>query len=304
MADAVNSPNPQAVRDFLRQSHPALLVQGLLLYGLGAAIARYLGVSVRPAPYLAGQVIVLALQVGAHHLEGHFAAPRLTFEPEASNSKLGAKTFGRGSLYAAIGAYGCAAIVTSLLIATGELELTGSVIVILGALAGVAYSVPPVHLKHSGYGELLAAVSVSILIPTFAFLLQADQPHRLVFITAAPLTSFTFAALLIEQLTTYGRDAAHDRRGLMLRLGWETGMRAHDTAVLIGFAIQVTLLFLGFPRRVALGGLLGAPLGAALVWYVGKIREGAAPRWTALRLGSRGLVGLMTYLSLSGYLLS
>ena len=212
--------------------------------------------------------------------------------------------FDRGSLYAAIGAYGFAAIVTSLLLAAGEIGLTGGVVVLLGALAGSAFSLPPLRLKYSGYGELLAAVCISILIPVFAFLMQADQLHRLVFMTAAPLASFTFAALLIEQLTTYGRDVAHDRRGLMLRLGWQTGMQAHDAALLVGFAMQVTLLFLGFPRRVALGGLLGVPLGAALAWYLARIREGTSPRWTALRLGSRGLLGLMTYMSLSGYLLS
>lgn len=296
--------DPQAVRDFLGQTHPILLVQGLLLYGLGAAVASYLGFSVRPVPYLAGQVIVLALQVGAHYLEGHFAAAHLTFNPGLRNETVGETAPDRWSLYAAVGAFGSAAIVTSLLVAAGELGLTGSLVIILAAVAGVAFSLPPLRLKYSGYGELLAAVGLSVLIPAFAFLLQTDQVHRLVFMTAAPLTCFTFAALLIDQLANYGRDQFRDEGGLMLRLGWETGMRIHDTALLVGFAIQVMLIYLGFPRRVALGGLLGVPLGFALIWYLGKIREGTPPRWTALRLGSRGLVGLMTYLSLSGYLLS
>lgn len=299
----MTKPGPHARRQFLLQSHPALLLHGALLYALGAAIASYLGINVRPWPYLAGQAAVLALQAGAHYLDAFYGLPQAQTLPN-SRTQAPAQIPRRWSLYAAAGAFGTASIAVTALLASGELGPADGVLIGLGALAAVAFGSPPLRLKESGYGEVLASVATAVLIPTFAFILQADQVHRLPFMTAAPLACFTFAALLIEQLRTYSRAVKLKRGGLMFNLGWKWGMRVHDSALVVGFALQLAWLFSAFPQRVALGGLLGLPLALTLIWYLGRIRDGAPPRWTALRLGSQGLVGLMTYLNLSGYLLS
>lgn len=299
----MTGPGPHAARQFLLRSQPALLLQGTLLYALGAVIASYLGIDVRPWPYLAGQATVLALQAGAHFLDAFYGAAHPQTLANGRAQAL-AQVPRRWWLYGAAGAFGSASIAASALLVSGELGAADGALIGLGALAAVAFGVPPLRLKESGYGELLASVATAVLIPAFAFILQTDQVHRLPFMTAAPLTCFTFAALLVEQLRTYSRALKLQRGGLMFHLGWKRGMRVHDGALVVGFALQFAWLLSGFPRRVALGGLLGLPLALTLIWYLGRIRAGAPPRWTALRLGSQGLVGLMTYLNLSGYILS
>ncbi len=286
-----------------------LLLQGLLLYGLGAAIARYLGITVRPLPYLAGQVIVLALQVAAHYLTGFYAIPgdRIDRAPDrrpGPDSEREPSPPARWFLYVAMAAFGIAAVTASLLLAADSLPLPAAVLGAVGAVAAVAYAVPPLRLETSGYGELLAAFCTAVLIPSFSFSIYTAEIHRLLPLTTAPLACFTFAALIAHQLPEYGRDVRVEHRRLMVRLGWRRALRVHDGAVVLGLALQVALLLLGFPRRVAWGGLLGVPLAVAVIWYLRRIRQGTPPRWTVLRVSSQGLAGLMTYLSLMGYLLS
>lgn len=305
----MSQPSESTLRALLLQSQPTLLLHGVLLYGLGAAIARYLGFTVRPLPYLAGQVIVLSLQIGAHYLTEFYAIPGQGIDrkdnrgsdPEAEGP---VTPPARWLLYIAVAAFSIAAVTASLLLAGGALPFPAAVIAAVGSVAAVGYAVPPLRLETSGYGELLAAFCTAVLIPTFSFSLLTAETHRLLPLTAAPLAGFTFAALLAHQLPNYGDDVRHDRGRLMVRLGWRRALSVHDGAVILGLLLQVALLLLGFPRRVAWGGLLGIPLAAALIWYLRRIRQGAPARWMLLRVSSQGLAGLMTYLSLTGYLLS
>lgn len=303
----MNQPSESTLRPLLLQSQPALLLHGLLLYGLGAAIARYLGFTVGPVPYLAGQVIVLALQVGAHYLMAFYAIPGQGMDRGGSYGEgveEGPAPPARWLLYTAVAAFAIAAVTASLLVASSSLPPPAAIIGAIGAVAAVAYAVPPLRLETSGYGELLAAFCTAVLIPSFSFSLHTAETHRLLPLTTTPLACFTFAALLAHQLPSFGRDSKGRRKRLMVRLGWQRALHVHDGALILGLALQGALLLLGFPRRVAWGGLLGIPLAAALIWYLRRIRQGAPARWTLLRISSQGLAGLMTYLSLTGYLLS
>ena len=72
------APEMPAWRDFrlfVRLTRPHFLLGGVLLYGLGAAIAHYQGYSIDPGLYFLGQLLVTLLQLMTHYLnEYHDAA--------------------------------------------------------------------------------------------------------------------------------------------------------------------------------------------------------------------------------------
>jgi 1,4-dihydroxy-2-naphthoate octaprenyltransferase len=62
------------ILDFLRLSRPLFLLGGILLYALGAGIARFLGFQVAWDLYILGQGWVIAMQLATHYLNEYFDA--------------------------------------------------------------------------------------------------------------------------------------------------------------------------------------------------------------------------------------
>ncbi len=300
----------QPLRALLRQSKPLALLGGAVLYALGASILRYLGRPVDAALYLQGQGLVTALQLAAHFLLACFAPPKPS-PPQEDPSHNGREAepdrplpASTPAFRAAVTCLAFAGTVASLLLMQGRLPLTATIVLAMGTLVAVFYGAPPLRLVSSGYGEVLAAVIMAGLVPTFAFALQTEDLHRLLLMATAPLVALYFALAIALELPSYATDLKHGERTLMVRIGWERAMRLHDAALALA-ALFVLLAYLnGFPRRVAYGALIAAPLALAQAWQMGRIRQGYPPRWQLLRYGAVTLFGLTLYLELVGFFLS
>ncbi len=296
------------LRTLLRQSKPLALLGGIMLYALGASVLRYLGRPVDAGLYLQGQGLVTALQLAAHFLLACFAPPKPSPPAEAPshNGREAEKTLpiSTPTFRAAITCLAFVGTVASLLLMQGRLPLTATIVLAMGTLLAVFYGAPPLRLASSGYGEVLAAVVVAGLLPTFAFALQTGDLHRLLLMATAPLMALYFALAIALELPSYAADLKHGERTLMVRIGWERAMRLHDAALALA-ALFVLLAYLnGFPRRVVLGALIAAPLALAQAWQMARIRQGYPPRWQLLRYGAVALFGLTLYLELVGFFLS
>jgi 1,4-dihydroxy-2-naphthoate octaprenyltransferase len=155
----------------------------------------------------------------------------------------------------------------------------------------------------TGYGELAAALVIAGLTPTFAYVLQTGELHRLLLMSTVPLIALCFAMIIVFELPDYATDVKYGKRNLMVRLGWSAAMRAHDVAIafaLISFAIAFSF---GLPSRVSLGALIVVPLAGAQMWQLSRIRQGYPPKWTALTFSALALFAIAAYLELAGYLL-
>jgi hypothetical protein len=60
---------------FIRLTRPVFLLAAFLLYGLGAAIAHYLGRPLDVGLYISGQALVTLVQLTAQYLNEYFDAP-------------------------------------------------------------------------------------------------------------------------------------------------------------------------------------------------------------------------------------
>lgn len=304
------SPFSQAVQ-FIRLSRPHFLVGGFLLYALGSSIAGYLGHNVGVSLYLLGQGLVSSLQLGANYLNEYFDV-----NSDLLNNSRSLFTGGSGALeseggldrqialYAAIAALTFAGTIASILVTSQNVDLDAWAVLALAVVGTIGYSLPPVRLVSTGYGELAASFIVAGLVPTFSFALQTGDLHRLLVMSTVPLVALLFAAMIVFDLPDYVADLKAGKETLVVRIGWEAAMRVHGAAVGFAFVTLLMAYLLGLPRQVALGSMIALPLGIAEVWMLWRVRQGDPPRWSLLTSAAVLLFGLSTYLQLAGYWLS
>lgn len=300
----------QQLRLFVRLSRPLFLLGGVLLYALGAAIAAYLGRPIDAALYLVGQAIVTLLQLMAHYLNEYFDADADRENPARTrltggSGALGPEGLPRSvALYAGVIALALATTISTAALITGAFPLLAWPVLLLGFFGAFFHSTPPLRLVSTGYGELAASLVLAGLTPTFAYVLQTGELHRLLLMSTTPLIALCFAMIIVFELPDYATDVKYGKRNLMVRLGWSAAMRAHDVAIvfaLISFGIAFSF---GLPSRVSLGALIVVPLAAAQMWQLNRIRQGYPPRWTSLTFSALALFAIAAYLELAGYLLT
>lgn len=298
------------VRLFIRLTRPHFILGGILLYGLGGAIASHLGHRIDSGSYLLGQLLVTLLQLMTHYLNEYY-------DSDADQSNLNRTRFTGGSgaigpealpkrvaFYSAVISLALATTVASAALVTGSLPLLSWPVLLLGFLGGFYYSVPPPRLVASGYGELLASLVVAALVPIFAYIIQAGDINRLLVMSTTPLIGLCFAMLIVFELPDYAADVRHHKRNLVVRLGWLAAMRAHDIALAFAMLSFAVAFAYGLPRRVAMSALILLPLAAAQIWQLRRIRRGYPPRWNSLTFSALALFAIGAYLELAGYLLS
>jgi len=287
---------------FIQLTRPIFLLGVIVLYALGVGIANYLGVIIDWTVYILGQVWVTLLQLSTQYLNEYFDS--LADQRNINRTFLtgGSGVLGEGklprrvALMAAITCLGILASITVVLISYIALPPEAVLIMILAFLGAFFYSVPPIKLEASGYGELTTTILVAIMVPAYAFILQSGELHRLIAMSAFPLAATHLSMLLAFELPDYANDAKFEKRTLMVRLGWQNGMILHNILVLSAFLLFTIAGLFGYPKFAMLAGLLPLPLGLFQIWQMRRIANGARPNWNALIIGSVALFASMAYL--------
>lgn len=287
---------------FIQMTRPLFLVGGVLLYALGVGISRYLGGTVDWTAYWLGQLWVTLLQLSAHYLNEYYDAIEDQTNRNRTPFSGGSGAVGPGkltrrtALLAAMTTLAILASVTVLLINQVALSPVALLIMVVAFLAAFFYSVPPIRLAGTGYGELTTSVLVAYLVPAYSFVLQEGDLHRLIAMAALPLTVLHLAMLLAFEVPDYANDLKREKRTLLVRLGWQTGMVLHNLLVLIAFFLLALAAAFGLPLSIALPAFLPFPLALLQVWQMRRIAAGAKPNWRALTLNALTLFGATAYL--------
>jgi 1,4-dihydroxy-2-naphthoate octaprenyltransferase len=286
----------------IRLSRPLFLLGGVLVFALGVGIARYLGTPINWGMYFLGQFWVTTLQLAGQYLNEYFDAPQ-----DVQNTNRTPFTGGSGALgpdglprrTALIAAAGCLAVTASLtvlLLSQASLSPTTVLIMVLGFSGAILYSVPPVRLSTTGYGELTTSFLVANLVPAFAFLLQSGELHRLLAMATFPLTLLHLAMMLAFEFPDYATDLRLGKRTLLVRMGWQRAVVLNNILILGAYLTLGLAVVSGLPFYIALPSLITLPLGLLQIWQMRRIAEGARPNWTALTLTAIALFSIMAYL--------
>jgi 1,4-dihydroxy-2-naphthoate polyprenyltransferase len=287
---------------FIRLTRPLFLLGAILLYVLGAGIAHYLGTILDWGLFWIGLVWVLLLQLSAHYLNEYFDAP---FDQENENRTPfsgGSGALGPGklprrtALIAALTVLTFLASLTVLMMSRWRIPALSTSIMGLAFLGAFFYSVPPVALERSGYGELTTSFLVAFLLPGYAFSLQTGEFHRLVAMTGFPLVTLHLAMMVSFEFPDYFSDVKHGKHTLLARIGWQNGILLHNILVLTAFLLVGLALTFKMPVFAALPAFLSLPLGLLQIWQYRRLYVGSKPNWTALTLNGLALFAAMAYL--------
>lgn len=298
---------PRSVRLFIQLSRPIFLVGAALVYGLGAGIARYLGIQIDWGVYLLGQAWVTSLQLSAHYLNEAYDGPVDSQNPQRTLFSGGSGAVGPGKLsrnvpfVAAAITLTITASLTVLLIQFASLSPLIVLIMVLSFLGAVFYSTPPIRLVSTGYGELTTSFLVANLVPAFAFLLQYGEWHRLLGMSTFPLTALHLAMMLAFELPDYATDLKYEKLTMLVRVGWQQGMFLHNILILSGFFILALATLMGMPPAVALPAFIPLLLGLLQIWQMRRISAGGKPNWNTLTLVAVVLFGSVAYLLAYAY---
>jgi 1,4-dihydroxy-2-naphthoate octaprenyltransferase len=286
----------------IRLARPHFLLGGILLFALGAGIGKYLGYPIDWGIYLIGQAWGTLIQLSTHFLNEYFDAEADHENQNRTFFSGGSGAIGPGklprstALYAAIGLLAIVASLTVLIISVDRPSLQTIVFMGLIFFGAFFYAVPPIQLEGTGYGELTTSILVANLVPAFAFSLQTHELHRLVAMATFPLTFLHLSMLLAFEVPDYATDSRFGKRTLLVRLGWQAGMRLHNLLIIAAYIVLALAVLLKMPPLIALPAFLTLPIGLLEIWYMNRIAAGARPNWTALTLTAIVLFAATAYL--------
>jgi 1,4-dihydroxy-2-naphthoate octaprenyltransferase len=286
---------------FIRLTRPVFLLGGILMYALGVGIAHYLGIAIDWTTYILGQGCVTLLQLTAQYLNEYFDFPVDRDNPNRTPFSGGSGVGDdpalpqRTALLAAATCLTIGAVLVVLLYSSHRLNPVIGIILALAFLGSIFYSVPPVRMAGSGYGELAASFLVANLVPAFAFVLQTGSLHRLLAMATFPLTSLHLAMLIAFSFPDYAADLRHEKRTALIRLGWERAMMLHNLLILLAYVLLGLAIVEGMPLRVAWPGFLTLPLGIYQIYRMRQIAAGAPPRFSLLTFTAVSIFALTAY---------
>lgn len=261
------------VRAFARLARLHFLLGGALLYALGALAGGELDLR----GYVLGQAMVTSAQVTAHFVNEYA-------DVEADRQVKNRTWFSGGSGVLTAGALSPqialrAALITTamacgLAIAVATRSLAAAA---LGAASlGVSwlYSLPPVRLLATGWGEVATSVVVAVFVPLIGVWTTGGTPTTGLWWSVAVLFAVHLGMMLAFELPDLDTDRAAGKTVLAVRLGRSAAL----SAMAGSWALAGTIIVLGVVvGDLAAGWLVVPPAvsAAAATWAAAARRNHA-----------------------------
>jgi 1,4-dihydroxy-2-naphthoate polyprenyltransferase len=268
------------VKEFValvKMGRPFILVAGLIAYVLGLSMAYYQLHALEPIKAVMGLLIMVSAIFMAHYANEYAdvdtdSLTRRTWFSGGSGV-LPSEIIPRSwALYAAILFALLSLILTVLSLLTGILPIPGVFIVAMGMLGGWFYSMPPLRLERTVWGELDNALLGGFLMPLIAYVPQTGYIDLKALLILIPIFLAVMVNLLAVHWADRNADAAVGKNTLVVRLGNRT--RAVH-AILTAFIYLSSAGLIGVVAwPVFLAIFLTLPLA---IWAVSKFEQGPLP---------------------------
>ncbi len=261
-----------------------------LTYSFGASIANYLGKPFRTDSFWLGLLAVLLAQMSMSLLSEVF---RLDVEPLAENETRRARIVIRNNaLYISIAALSADAVIAFILFAHQHLSIASFSFLLVSLVLILSYSLPP--FRNRGFGEFILAAHLAYVIPSIAYLLQADETHHFLTLTI-PLTLLAFAYFIVMDFPTFATDRKYNRTTFLTRLGWERVVPLHHIFVLFAYVFFAISPALGLSLSLIWPAFLTLPFAVLQIIQLRNIALGAPANWILLTATALSVFGLTAY---------
>ena len=279
-------------RTLLRLARPLHLLLAALTYFLGTSIANYLGKPFRADSLWLGLIAVLLAQASMNLLVEVFRPSNETIvEGETRKQRLALRN---NTLYISIAGLTADAVIALILYINGHLSVAAFVFLLLSLSAILAYAIPPFRLIDRGFGEFLLAVHIAYIMPSIAYILQADKVHRFLLITI-PLTFLAFAYFIVMDFPSFASDSKYNRSTLLTRLGYERVVPLHHLFVLLAYLFFLIIPAFGLPLSLFWPAFLTLPFALFQIYQLRSLTLGAPVHWTLLTVTALSVFGLTAY---------
>ena len=224
-----------ALLAFVKLSRPHFLLGGVLLFALGSAAAG----DISWIDYSLGQAMVGVMQITAHFVN--------EYADREVDRSVGHRTmFSGGSGVLVLGDLRPEVALWAAWISSTAGVILAIVVAFVSPLAATIglvtltvswiYSMPPIRLLATGWGELATSLVVVVAVPTIGWAVQRAPVNTALWWAAGILLPVHLAMMLAFELPDLESDAAAGKRVLGVRLGEARSRRLITTMLLVAAA--------------------------------------------------------------------
>jgi 1,4-dihydroxy-2-naphthoate octaprenyltransferase len=218
---------------------------------------------------------------------------RLDAEPLTENETRRERSMVRNNaLYISIAALTANAVIAFILFNNRHLSVAAFSFLLLSLTFILAYSLPP--FRNRGFSEFLLAAHLAYVIPTLAYLLQADETHRFLALSI-PLTLLAFSYFIAMDFPSFASDSKYNRTTFLTRLGWERVIPLHHIFVLFAYVLFAISPLLGLSLSLIWPAFLTLPFALFQIVQLRNISLGGPANWTLLSATALAVLGLTVY---------
>lgn len=256
---------------FLKLSRPHFLVGGVVMFAVGVAEGSGLGIGT----FVLGQAMVTASQVTAHYVNEYadYEVDGLVVNRTIFSGGSGVLVAGHLDRCVALRAAWASTLAALALAAiAASVAPIAALLAVLALLISWLYSIPPIRLLGTGYGEAVTSAIVVGVVPLIGVSITGGAPTDYLWWLMAVLFPVHLAMMLVFELP----DVETDRRAGKLVLAVRIGAKAAVAAIGALLALAVV---------ISVAGIYAAGLPHVMWWAVVSMAVGGMLTITSTRLG-------------------
>ena len=140
------------------------------------------------------------------------------------------------------------------------------ILAIIGGCGALFYTTEPINYKRRGLGVVLVFFFMGVLMVYGAFYAATGEHQLYAVIISLPVSFFTSALLLSNELRDYTSDKKENIKTLTVRIGYSAGKKIYILCIILGFLSVIPIIFL---NNIGLELLIFAP---SILFAVGAIK--------------------------------
>jgi 1,4-dihydroxy-2-naphthoate octaprenyltransferase len=237
-----------ALLAFMKLSRPHFLLGGALLFALGSVAAG----DISWLDYTLGQAMVTSMQITAHFVNEYAdrevdrAVERRTMFSGGSGVLVSGDLRPEVALWAA---WASTTIGVILAVVVGFVSPLAAGVGLITLAVSWGYSMPPIRLLATGWGELVTSLVVVVAVPTIGWAVQQAPASAALWWAVGILLPVHLAMMVAFELPDLESDAAAGKQVLGVRLGEARSIRL--IAIMLVWATTIAAI------GVAAGGIAG-----------------------------------------------
>lgn len=179
---------------------------------------------------------------------------------------------------------------------TGVLWLGLSVLVVSLILLSLFYYFSMSWRDLQPYQPLIEGLIYIVLPPAFAYFLQSRELHSFLTLSVISFVPVYLAFKILVQIQQFPADQKTGKNTIIIRLGWNKAMVAHNALILLTFVGFALIVLLGFPWFLLWPVFLVLPIGLLEIWLMERVKGGSKPFWLVMKIATASVLFIPLYL--------